>query len=334
MFEAKSYPRAALIGNPSDGYFGKCIAFVFSDFSANVKAEVGESWQIISPAEEEQFPTIEILNQSIREYGYFGGKPLMLASLKVFTDFAKKQNWKLPDTALSIKYSSDIPLRVGLAGSSALITALFRVLLQWADKEIAPTVLANLVLSVEKEELGIGAGLQDRVAQAYEHPVFMDFDKSIMEKQGFGQYHKIKLDTIQDCLFIVYSQELSEGSEVVHNTFQKDFSNNKPEALRAIESWKSIADAFYSALQTGNNARLAELMNENFKLREKVMPLQKAQVKLVKKVSATGVAAKFCGSGGAVLALADSPEARDYCCDQLRAEGLAVIKPQIVYSQA
>ena len=31
-----SYPRAALIGNPSDGYFGKTIAFVFSNFQAEI----------------------------------------------------------------------------------------------------------------------------------------------------------------------------------------------------------------------------------------------------------------------------------------------------------
>ena len=28
--------RAALIGNPSDGYFGKTISFAFSDFGAQV----------------------------------------------------------------------------------------------------------------------------------------------------------------------------------------------------------------------------------------------------------------------------------------------------------
>ena len=51
--------------------------------------------------------------------------------------------------------------------------------------------MANLVLSVETEELGIGAGLQDRVAQAYETPVFMNFDKDVMEKQGYGNYQTL-----------------------------------------------------------------------------------------------------------------------------------------------
>ena len=44
---------------------------------------------------------------------------------------------------------------------------------------IAPAVFANLVLSVENNELGISAGLQDRVAQAFEKPVFMNFERKI-----------------------------------------------------------------------------------------------------------------------------------------------------------
>ncbi|HOY52629.1 MAG TPA: hypothetical protein PLX49_12695, partial [Prolixibacteraceae bacterium] len=37
IIETYSYPRAAVIGNPSDGYFGKTIAFVFSNFIARVQ---------------------------------------------------------------------------------------------------------------------------------------------------------------------------------------------------------------------------------------------------------------------------------------------------------
>ena len=37
IIETYSYPRAAVIGNPSDGYFGKTIAFVFSNFRASVQ---------------------------------------------------------------------------------------------------------------------------------------------------------------------------------------------------------------------------------------------------------------------------------------------------------
>jgi glucuronokinase len=36
IIRKKSYSRAGLIGNPSDGYFGKTIAFTFKNFCAEV----------------------------------------------------------------------------------------------------------------------------------------------------------------------------------------------------------------------------------------------------------------------------------------------------------
>ena len=37
IIKTRAFPRAALIGNPSDGYHGKTIAFVFSNYHAEVQ---------------------------------------------------------------------------------------------------------------------------------------------------------------------------------------------------------------------------------------------------------------------------------------------------------
>jgi glucuronokinase len=36
IIKSTAYARAALIGNPSDGYFGKTISFTFDNFAATV----------------------------------------------------------------------------------------------------------------------------------------------------------------------------------------------------------------------------------------------------------------------------------------------------------
>ena len=41
IIEAYSYPRAAVIGNPSDGYFGKTIAFVFKSLFRLISNKLG-----------------------------------------------------------------------------------------------------------------------------------------------------------------------------------------------------------------------------------------------------------------------------------------------------
>ena len=86
----------------------------------------------------------------------------------------------------TILYDSNVPLRVGLAGSSAIITSVMKALMQFYEVEIDKPVLANLILSVEVDELGINAGLQDRVIQVYEDIVYMDFNRQHMEEYGYG----------------------------------------------------------------------------------------------------------------------------------------------------
>ena len=335
MFIAHSYPRAALIGNPSDGYFGKCIAFVFSNFEAEVKAEIDDQWSVNTAQKGlNSFANINDFTKTIAEYGYYGGNPLMLAGLKVFFTYANEKKINLPNSALRITYQSNIPTRLGLAGSSALITALFKVLIQWSGNKIEPAILANLVLSVEKDELGIGAGLQDRVAQAYETPVFMDFNRESIHNKGFGQYEAINLKAIHDKIFIAYSPKLSEGSEKTHNKFRQDFESGELRVLSAIEKWKKMTTLFKDSVSTNEIQKLLELINENFDLRNELMELKKEQVDLVMMVRMLGASAKFSGSGGAVIALAENQLDRDAIVKRLNAEGVEVIIPQIVYSQA
>ena len=79
--------------------------------------------------------------------------------------------------SLWIRYDSDIPRQVGLAGSSGIIVATLRCLMEFYDIEIPIEAQPTFVLSVEQEELGITAGLQDRVIQCYEGVIYMDFAK-------------------------------------------------------------------------------------------------------------------------------------------------------------
>jgi galactokinase len=64
-------------------------------------------------------------------------------------------------------YSTNIPRHSGLSGSSAIITAAFNGLLEWYGMQEGWPVheRPSFVLHVETNELGLSAGLMDRVAQ-------------------------------------------------------------------------------------------------------------------------------------------------------------------------
>ena len=189
IINTKSYPRAALIGNPSDGYFGKTIAFVFKNFEAAITLyETPKLGIIPNPRDKNDFENIENLFEDVKLFGYYGGLRLIKATLKKFVEYCYTNDIGLHGRNFTIEYKSNIPMRLGLAGSSAIITACLKALMQFYHIDIPKPELANLTLSVETEELGISAGLQDRVAQAYDHPVYMDFDRKYMTSNGVGYY--------------------------------------------------------------------------------------------------------------------------------------------------
>src|SRR5207248_715772 len=105
--------------------------------------------------------------------------------------FCNRHAIPLHDRNFSVRYHSDIPRQVGLAGSSAIIVATLRCLMDFYEVPIPLEVQPSLALAVETEELGITAGLQDRVIQVFEGLVFMDFAPEKMREQaGFlpGSY--------------------------------------------------------------------------------------------------------------------------------------------------
>ena len=84
----------------------------------------------------------------------------------------------LHDRSFKLSYETTIPRQAGLSGSSAIICAAFNALLLWFDvpqSAIPVRDRPGLILSVERDELGITAGLMDRVAQVR----FSEFNSAV-----------------------------------------------------------------------------------------------------------------------------------------------------------
>ncbi len=242
---------------------------------------------------------------------------------------ALAENINLHDRNFTLRYSSSIPFRLGLAGSSAIITACFKALMEFYQVEILPHFMANLVLSVETEELGIGAGLQDRVAQAYEVPVFMDFNRKIMESRNYGIYEPVERKNLQN-LYIAYQNDLSEGSEVVHNDFRERYNFGVKEVVEAIDGWAEITVQGKKALESGDRDRLNQLINQNFDLRRSVMNISSRNIEMVELARSAGASAKFTGSGGAIIGTFKDDSMYENLKEILAKKNISIIKPEII----
>src|SRR3954452_22374094 len=178
IITTNAYARAGLVGNPSDGYFGKTISFIIRNFSATVRLWESPHFEILpSHGDFAHFDSVHAFLRDQRLHGYYGGMRLIKAAIKKFHDYCHREGCDLADRSFTVSFDTTIPRLVGMSGSSAIVTAMFRCMMRFYGVAIDKEQLPTLILSVEREELGISAGLQDRVIQVYEGIVYMDFER-------------------------------------------------------------------------------------------------------------------------------------------------------------
>lgn len=330
LVQTKAYARAGLIGNPSDGYFGKTISFIIRDFCAEVTLYETPELRI-EPNERDHsvFGSIEALARDVRQFGYYGGIRLLKASVKRFFDHCTKHGIPLHGRNFTLRYSSNIPPQVGMAGSSAIITACWRALMAFYQVDIPKHLVPSLVLSVENDELGIPAGLQDRVIQTYEGVVFMDFNRASIEKLGYGIYEELD-PTLLPPVYVAYTTKLSEGTEVFHNDIRGRWNRGERDVVSAMYHWANLAQRVRDMMLEGRGREIGSLLNENFDLRRRLYKISQGNVDMVEAARECGASAKFTGSGGAIVGTYedDAMFGRLKAC--LEPMGMAVLKPQIL----
>ncbi len=324
-----TYARAGLIGNPSDGYFGKTLSFIIQNFSARITLYESPRLEIkLHKNDHLLFRSMERLVEDIRFSGYYGGIRLIKAAIKKFYEYCQEEQLEPERKNFTILYDSNVPLRVGLAGSSAIITSVMKALIQFYEVDIARPILANLVLSVEVDELGISAGLQDRVIQVYEDMVYMDFNRQHMEEYGYGEYEHLYPEVIPS-FYVAYSNDLSEGTEVFHNNIRQRYDNGDRQVHEAMHEFGEITTHFRDALLEGDIPTMNELINRNFNLRASLYKLSKRNWDMINCARNVGASSKFCGSGGAIVGIY-SDEAMYYRLEtELKKIRAHLIKPII-----
>jgi glucuronokinase len=300
----RAYARAGLLGNPSDGYHGKTISFSVRDFYAEVVLYEWDAVDIVlAEGDRARFDSVQDLARDVRLHGYYGGMRLIKATIKRFVEYCNARSLPLHDRNFSIRYHTTIPRQVGLAGSSAMIVATLRCLMEYYEIEFPLEAQPTFVLGVEQEELGITAGLQDRVIQVYEGLVYMDFDKARERLvAGLPCYHYERLDpALLPPVYVAYHISMGEPTEVFHNAIRERYNRGETLVVDAMRHFAGLAAQGRDAILAGDHARLAALIDENFDTRRKIYNLAPWQIAQVETARGCGASAKFAGSGGAIV---------------------------------
>jgi len=324
-----AYARAGLVGNPSDGYFGKTIAFVIRNFCATVQLWESPHFEIVpTHGDLAQFDSVDSFLRDQRLHGYYGGMRLIKAAIKRFHDYCAKHAIDIPARSYTVGFHTDIPRLVGLAGSSAIVVAMLRGLMKFHEVQIPPEKLATLAWSVEREELGIACGLQDRVVQSFEGIVHMDFSRELMEGRGYGSYTPLTPKRLPP-LYVAYDPSRAEVSDIPHRNLRELFNRGDAGVVGAMQKYRELTERGRDALMTGDDEMLGHIVNDGFDLRRSIMNIAPENLRMVEAARQTGASATFCGSGGAICGLYRDGRHYQQLVDALGLLRCSVIRPMI-----
>ncbi|HKN93057.1 MAG TPA: hypothetical protein VJU60_01890 [Thermoleophilaceae bacterium] len=262
----RAFARVALAGNPSDGYGGRTLAVVVRDFEARASA-------VPAPA--------DLLSPPGR-----GGMPLMRAALE---RFRREIGASEP---VELRCETNVPREVGLAGSSAIVIACARALCDLHGAALERDELARLALAVEAEDLGIAAGLQDRIVQARETLVAMDFG-------GEPSYEEVDPSLLPP-LYVAWHPAAAAPSGIAHARLRERHVRGEPEVVGALSRLADHAATAREALFTGDHAAFARCIDASFDERLGIMPVDRLTASMVESARSAGASANSAGSGGAI----------------------------------
>lgn len=278
--------RAALAGNPSDGYGGAVLAVPVRAVGARVvarpAAQIGVGGQ--------RFASPDDVRAAVRERRVSGLAALAAAAVDAFATHVA------PPVPCELDVSTTIPRSVGLAGSSAVVIGVLRALARISGRAtLPPDELAAIALAAEVDGLGIAAGLQDRVVQCRDSPTHMEF--------GSGEHEPVEPATPFH-LLVAYRPGASTPSGATHGPLRERFDRGDRDVRSAMASLAGEARRATAALRRGDTATLGSAMDRSFDIRRSVVPLDPAHVEMVERARANGVAANYSGSGGSITVLA------------------------------
>jgi glucuronokinase len=273
--------RAALAGNPSDGYGGAVLAVAVDAFCARAVVAEGVR-RSFTPSE-----AALLLDATVRRFR------------REFTPARREARVELDTT---------VPRSVGLGGSSAIVIATLRALSELHGVELTPDAMAELALSIEVDDLGIAAGLQDRVAQCYGGVTFMEFGSTP------PCYESLDPAALPP-LVVAWREHAAEASGVVHSDLRARYDAGEQAVRTAMSELADAARAAREALVHGDHGTLRACADASFDARARILPLDPRHVEMVAIARAAGAAANYTGSGGAIVAL---------CKDQRHREAVAL----------
>jgi galactokinase/mevalonate kinase-like predicted kinase len=241
----------------------------------------------------------------------------------------------LPPLECKVEYDSEIPLRSGLAGSTALVVALLRSFLEWRGVHINLYQLAERARHIELNYLRVVCGYQDACMCTFGGLNYMDFrGKQFYRRAEAELYATIEpLGAYVPSLpFVLGYTGVEHSSHAVHKPLRERWLEGDQAIVQGYERITELARMGKKALIEGDWPVLGRLMNENHAIQRDLGGSGESNERLIaaaRDAGALGAKLAGAGDGGTIIALWPRQDTQPLEQALCRAGACACYRPQV-----
>jgi galactokinase/mevalonate kinase-like predicted kinase len=288
MIRASAPGRAGIIGNPTDGYGGTVIS---TSLAERASAR-------ISPADE---TVLTVCGASER---ISGAGDLRLTS--GYTDVAKAVlttfDMALQGRGFHLEAETEIPMRAGLAGSTAMLVAILGVVLRWLEVSLNRWEIAEAARSIEFEVMNVTCGFQDQYMAAFGGLNCMDFRGKEPGREApdpiFATIEPLA-SSVPELPMLLANTGVQHHSGSHHKPLRQRWLEGDRAVIQGYERLQVLAREGKKALLRADWECLGAMMNEQHAIQRELGGSGEANECLIRTALATGAwGAKLAGAGG------------------------------------
>jgi galactokinase/mevalonate kinase-like predicted kinase len=215
----------------------------------------------------------------------------------------------LPELNCHLCFESDIPMRSGMAGSTALVVALLQSLLVWQGKRVNLYQIAERARYIELNNLKVVCGYQDACMCTFGGLNYMDF----RGKQFYRRAEAELFATVESLgahvpglPFTLAFTGVRHASSAVHKPIRERWLERESAVVDGYERITELARMGKKALILGDWRALGRLMNENHAIQRALGGSGECNEKLIGaalRAGALGAKLAGAGDGGTIIAL-------------------------------
>lgn len=298
VVETSAPGRAGIVGNPSDMYGGSMLSAATHE-RARCRVEPAESLTLTvggemaaprSPLDlQPRGDRVDIARAALRALGI---------------DPATER--------FRLEAETDVPMSAGLAGSTALLTAIVGALEEARGHTHHRHAMVELVRGIERNEMGVLCGFQDAAMAVFGGLRFMDLRGRDELRQGPDEPYVVAEPlSVTEFPFLCAHTGVQRHSGHVHKSMRERWEEGEPAVVQGYLRIQRLAALGKRALLDRDWPRLADLMTENHQIQRDLGGSGTSNEQLIAAALDGGaLAAKLAGAGGGgtIIALTLQPE--------------------------